>query len=196
MNKKIAFMTLALMLGASFVGSCGGDEEPQPNENQPADSTQNQSADSTADSPAIVPGYFNGWTSATHVPSPGGNQYFKDFYSPGEATAVRIRKIQEGLLSLNYSSSAWGNANFAALQVQEANGRYIFPDSAQTTINMSRGPMGQPGVSHDYPLTLIQGSVSTDLKDVTLVLRAFMSEQHGSYELTFHPGAAPDPSVE
>ena len=181
MNRKIAFLALALLIGASFVGSCGNDEEPQPNENQPTDTI-------TAATDSII-----GWTSATHVP-PQGQQYFKDFYSPGEATVIKIKKDERGLLTLDYSSTAWGNATFANMKVQEAKGRYILPDSVQTTIVMSRGAMGQQGGGGEYPLTLLQGSVSTDLKDVTLVMSAFMNERHGSYELTFHPGT-PDPTI-
>ena len=86
------------------------------------------------------------------------------------------------------------SSTFADMKVQEAKGRYILPDSVQTTIVMSRGAMGQQGGGGEYPLTLLQGSVSTDLKDVTLVMSAFMIERHGSYELTFHPGT-PDPTI-
>jgi len=60
---------------------------------------------------------------------------------------------------------------------------------------MERGAMGQQG-GGEYELTLLQGSIQTDLTAPTLVMSAFMNPNHGSYELTFNEGDAPAPVVQ
>ena len=125
-----------------------------------------------------------------------GRQFFVDFYSPNEAATVSVKKTGKNQLSLAYNSNTWGKATFESLEVQEANGRYILPTDAETTIVMERGAMGQQGGGGEYKLTLVEGSISTDLTGLKLVMSAFMNANHGSYELTFHEGDAPAPVVQ
>lgn len=183
MNRKFAFIAFALLLATGFAVSCGDDDDDDP----------------------IVPGQIDnkptegaltGWTSATHVPPEGGRQFFVDFYSPNEAATVSVKKTGKNQLSLAYNSNTWGKATFESLEVQEANGRYILPTDAETTIVMERGAMGQQGGGGEYKLTLVEGSISTDLTGLKLVMSAFMNANHGSYELTFHEGDAPAPVVQ
>ena len=179
MNKKIAFMAMGLLLAVGFATSCGDDEKEE-------------------QKPEIVlptEGAISGWTSATHVPPEGGRQYFADFHSPNETATINVTKDNSGRLTLKYSSDAWGKAEFSALEVKAQEGRYELPSNVKTTIVMERGAMGQQGGGGEYELTLLKGSIDTDLKHISLVMSAFMNPNHGSYELTFHEGEAPSPVV-
>ena len=206
MNKKIAFMVLSLLLSVGFASSCGDDEEPSPSQptqpTTPQDSTEVTPVDTTdvtpVDTTVILPtsAYLEGWTSATHVPPEGGRQYFVDYHSTGEQATVELEKSETGLLTMRYASDAWGVAVFDSLEVQEADGRYILPAGTKTTIVMERGAMGQQGGGGEYELTLLEASISTELKELTLVMSAFMNPNHGSYELTFHEGDLPEPAVQ
>ena len=116
-----------------------------------------------------TPGFIKGWTSATHVPPEGGHAFFANFHSPNEVASVTVSQTADAQLTLTYTSDAWGTAT--------------------TTITMQRGAFGGNG-GGEYALTLLGGSISTQLNDAAnLVMSAFMSESHGSYELTFHQGA-------
>lgn len=179
MNWKVSVMTLSLMLGVGFLTSCGNDDEnDEPEQELPST------------------GGVSGWTSATHVPPEGGRQYFVDFHSPNETATINISKVDKDHFTLSYSSDAWGEATFASLEVKEVEGRYVFPAGAKTTIVMQRGAMGQQGGGGEYELTLLEGSVDKELKHVSLVMSAFMNENHGSYQLTFNEGDAPAPVVQ
>jgi hypothetical protein len=199
MNKKIAFMTLALLIGASFVGSCGDDkdETPQPQQQEGKDSSYFVSWVSAE--------AFNvpGWTSATHVPPQGGQQFFKDFYATGDSSTIEFnydKDLNNGLATLTYFSSVWGVAVFEnidfKIEEDEEGARYILPDSLQSTIVMNRGAMGQQGGGGVYPITLLKSSLNLKTGEIFFVMSAFMNENHGSYELTFHRGDAPNPTVE
>lgn len=180
MNKKIALMALGMLLTMGFATSCGDDEK---DEQEPKVELPTQGA-------------ITGWTSATHVPPEGGRSYFQNFHSPGETATINVTKDTAGHLTLIYSSNAWGKAEFKALTVSEKDGRYILPADTKTTIVMERGAMGQQGGGGEYELTLLQGSIQTDLTAPTLVMSAFMNPNHGSYELTFNEGDAPAPVVQ
>lgn len=180
MNKKTVFMTLSLLLGAAFVGSCGNDKDEQ----QPKVELHTEGA-------------ITGWTKATHIPPEGGRQFFVDFYSPGETATVNVSKDDAGRLTLSYSSTAWGNAEFKALEVKaDKDGGYELPAGVKTTIVMEHGAMGQQGGGGEYELTLVKGNVDQELKNISLIMSAFMNPNHGSYELTFHEGDAPAPVVQ
>ena len=172
MNRNSVFLSLALLCTASFV-ACGSDDDPQPG-TEPVEIR-----------PAA--GAITGWTSATHVPSEGGRAYFTDFHSPNEVATVSVSQTADAQLSLTYTSDAWGKATFTALNVTRQGDLYILPAGATTTITMQRGAFGGNG-GGEYALTLLSGSISTKFDSADLVLSAFMSEHHGSYELTFHQG--------
>lgn len=173
MNRKTAFLSLALLCTASFV-ACGSDDDPQPN-TEPEDIRP-------------IAGLIKGWTSATHVPPEGGRAYFADFHSPNEVASVSVSQTADAQLTLTYTSDAWGTATFTGLAVSRQGDFYILPAGATTTITMQRGAYGGNG-GGEYALTLLGGSISTQLNEVAdLVMSAYMNENHGSYELTFHPG--------
>ena len=174
MNRKTAFLSLALLCTASFV-ACGSDDDPQPN-TEPVEVRP-------------TPGFIKGWTSATHVPPEGGRAFFANFHSPNEVASVTVSQTADAQLTLTYASDAWGTATFTGLAVTRQGDFFILPAGATTTITMQRGAYGGNG-GGEYALTLLGGSISTQLNDAAnLVMSAFMSESHGSYELTFHQGA-------
>lgn len=196
-------MVLALLLGAGFVGSCGDDKDETPEPQQPG--TEQQDDQSSLPQSWMTGGYIlvRGWTSATHVPPQGGQQFFKDYYAPGDSSTVTLKfdeKVEDGPATLIYSSSAWGVATFDSIAYKtektEDGERIILPDSLQSTIVMSRGAMGQQGGGGVYPITLLNSNFDPKTGEVQIVMSAFMNERHGNYELTFHRGKAPEAAVE
>ncbi len=185
MNSRTPLIAVALLAAAALYTGCDESDDPQPAPNTPADSTQ-APADSVAfDSVTVV-----GWTSATHVPPEGERAYFTDFYSPGDTTTVTAVR-RDGIVSLTFSSSAWGTATFERLlpvASHVADTAILLPAGTQTVIQMSRGAFGSQGGGGEYELTLLSGSISADFTQVQLVVSAFMNASHGSYELTFHEG--------
>lgn len=175
-------MAMSLVLSAGVFSSCGDDEE------------------ATTKTETSVDERIKGWTSGTHIAPKGGMSYFQDYYlNPrthvADTTFVTI-SMADGLMNILFESQAWGTVEFKGLKATETDSSYVLPSGIESTIKMIP-MMSQDNEAKDYAVTLLEGNVAKDLKQLkSWMLKVFINENHGSYELKYHAGKPPAPAVD
>jgi len=126
----------------------------------------------------LVPGSYEGWTSASSA-------YFKAMNNNGDKVVITAN--EDGTVNVTYTSVSWGEATFKNVVVNKTDAGFTFTASGESTILM-------PGMggneAKEYAAIMESGVLSTDLQTYTFVFSA--PSVMGGTTMTFQNGTAPE----
>ena len=157
MNKKLAFLTLSLLLSAGVATSCGDDDDTVPDENPPAAST-------------LPTGTFVGW-------SEGSNPYAA--YIPSGNDSIVITKAGAATYDIAYLSPTHGRGVISGVSMTLNDTAYVFQKPVTVELNAdgtafqfsqepdtiampNRNPQGGDAAWASYPATFESGYLTKD----------------------------------
>ena len=168
MNKKLAILSLSMLLCTGFAASCGDKDDPSPIPEE-----------------SMLIGYYTGTTV-------GNSIHFEGLSMPNVTDTVFVRAAVKNSLNFDveYRSSYWGTATFENVSATKVNGVYELAEATGTISMPKRTPGAETVTYNEYPATLTASTIQLLPADsgrgaaYSFTIEANLGERAGIYKLT------------